>query len=87
MKKLFTNARGTWELLDGDKVCPFCHSPLYRTLGGTGRVTLACFDNGDCHIETTASDIESALELLAYNFETRDIPAITPQDTRDEFDR
>ncbi len=84
---LKTNKHGTFEPLADGSICPFCHSTLYRSLGKSGKVTLACFDSADCEVMTTSRDIESAMGLLEYNFETRNVPAITGPDTTNEFDR
>jgi hypothetical protein len=72
---------------DDNMSCPFCHGALYYRLIRFCKVEVTCLDDAHCENMVTAPDIESAVNLMSYNFETRDIPAITAPDTNDEFER
>ncbi len=88
--KLVTLAGKTYEPLNNvagkEYACPFCQSLLHRRLGDAiGQVTIECL-NPHCDASAQGKDIESAYEILRYTFETRDLPAITGQDTVNEYD-
>ncbi len=89
--KLVTLAGKTYEPLNNvagkEYACPFCQSLLHRLMGKPiGTVTIECL-NVNCDAKATGKDIESAYDVLRYAFETRDVPAITGQDTCNEYER